>query len=36
LKARQPGVADQLMAGKLAEVEHLVEQFQDTTALSAP
>lgn len=29
--ARQIGVADQLMAGKLAEVEHLVEQFQVTT-----
>ncbi len=29
--ARQLGVADQLMAGKLAEVEHLVEQFQVTT-----
>ena len=29
--ARQMGVADQLMAGKLAEVEHLVEQFQITT-----
>ncbi len=29
--ARQLGVADQLMAGKLAEVEHLVEQFQYTT-----
>ncbi len=29
--ARQFGVADQLMAGKLAEVERLVEQFQDTT-----
>jgi len=29
--ARQMGVADQLMAGKLAEVEKLVEQFQDTT-----
>jgi 3-hydroxyacyl-CoA dehydrogenase len=29
--ARQIGVADQLMAGKLAEVERLVEQFQDTT-----
>jgi len=29
--ARQIGVADQLMAGKLAEVEHLVEQFQITT-----
>jgi 3-hydroxyacyl-CoA dehydrogenase len=29
--ARQIGVADQLMAGKLAEVEKLVEQFQDTT-----
>jgi len=29
--ARQLGVADQLMAGKLAEVEHLVEQFQQTT-----
>ncbi len=29
--ARQIGVADQLMAGKLAEVEKLVEQFQDAT-----
>ena len=29
--ARSVGVADQLMAGKLAEVEKLVEQFQDTT-----
>jgi 3-hydroxyacyl-CoA dehydrogenase len=29
--ARQLGVADQLMAGRLAEVERLVEQFQDTT-----
>ncbi|MFN7085770.1 MAG: 3-hydroxyacyl-CoA dehydrogenase/enoyl-CoA hydratase family protein [Burkholderiales bacterium] len=29
--ARQLGVADQLMAGRLAEVEHLVEQFQFTT-----
>ena len=29
--ARQLGVADQLMAGRLAEVETLVEQFQDTT-----
>jgi 3-hydroxyacyl-CoA dehydrogenase len=29
--ARRLGVADQLMAGKLAEVERLVEQFQDTT-----
>ncbi len=29
--ARHIGVADQLMAGKLAEVEHLVEQFQMTT-----
>ncbi len=29
--ARQLGVADQLMAGKLAQVEHLVEQFQITT-----
>ena len=29
--ARSIGVADQLMAGKLAEVEKLVEQFQDTT-----
>ena len=29
--ARQLGVADQLMAGKLAEVEKLVEQFQETT-----
>ncbi len=31
--ARQLGVADQLMAGKLAEVEHLVEQFQITTQM---
>lgn len=31
--ARQIGVADQLMAGKLAEVEHLVEQFQVTTQM---
>jgi len=31
--ARQIGVADQLMAGKLAEVEHLVEQFQITTQM---
>jgi 3-hydroxyacyl-CoA dehydrogenase len=31
--ARQMGVADQLMAGKLAEVEHLVEQFQVTTQM---
>jgi 3-hydroxyacyl-CoA dehydrogenase len=31
--ARQLGVADQLMAGKLAEVEHLVESFQDTTQM---
>jgi 3-hydroxyacyl-CoA dehydrogenase len=31
--ARQIGVADQLMAGKLAEVEHLVEQFQLTTQM---
>ncbi|MBM3343998.1 MAG: 3-hydroxyacyl-CoA dehydrogenase, partial [Betaproteobacteria bacterium] len=31
--ARQIGVADQLMAGKLAEVEQLVEQFQDTTQM---
>ncbi len=31
--ARQLGVADQLMAGKLAEVEHLVEQFQATTQM---
>ncbi|MBY0270268.1 MAG: 3-hydroxyacyl-CoA dehydrogenase/enoyl-CoA hydratase family protein [Burkholderiales bacterium] len=31
--ARQMGVADQLMAGKLAEVEHLVEQFQITTQM---
>jgi 3-hydroxyacyl-CoA dehydrogenase len=30
--ARSLNVADQLMAGKLAEVEHLVEQFQFTTA----
>ena len=29
--ARQLGVADQLMAGRLAEVEALVEQFQETT-----
>jgi 3-hydroxyacyl-CoA dehydrogenase len=29
--ARSIGVADQLMAGKLAEVERLVEQFQETT-----
>jgi len=29
--ARALNVADQLMAGKLAEVEHLVEQFQFTT-----
>jgi 3-hydroxyacyl-CoA dehydrogenase len=29
--ARQLGVADQLMAGRLAEVERLVEQFQETT-----
>ncbi len=29
--ARSLGVADQLMAGKLAEVEKLVEQFQETT-----
>ena len=29
--ARSIGVADQLMAGKLAEVEKLVEQFQETT-----
>jgi 3-hydroxyacyl-CoA dehydrogenase len=29
--ARSLNVADQLMAGKLAEVEHLVEQFQVTT-----
>jgi 3-hydroxyacyl-CoA dehydrogenase len=29
--ARQLGVADQLMAGRLAEVENLVEQFQITT-----
>jgi 3-hydroxyacyl-CoA dehydrogenase len=29
--ARQLGVADQLMAGRLAEVERLVEQFQDVT-----
>ncbi len=29
--ARKFGVADQLMAGKLAEIEHLVEQFQVTT-----
>ncbi len=31
--ARQLGVADQLMAGRLAEVEHLVEQFQATTQM---
>jgi len=31
--ARQLGVADQLMAGKLGEVEHLVEQFQITTQM---
>jgi len=31
--ARQFGVADQLMAGKLAEIEHLVEQFQVTTQM---
>jgi 3-hydroxyacyl-CoA dehydrogenase len=31
--ARQLGVADQLMAGRLAEVEHLVEQFQVTTQM---
>jgi len=31
--ARQLGVADQLMAGKLAEVERLVESFQDTTQM---
>jgi 3-hydroxyacyl-CoA dehydrogenase len=31
--ARQIGVADQLMAGKLDEVEHLVEQFQITTQM---
>ena len=31
--ARQLGVADQLMAGKLAEIEHLVEQFQVTTQM---
>ncbi|MDP1537931.1 MAG: 3-hydroxyacyl-CoA dehydrogenase/enoyl-CoA hydratase family protein [Burkholderiales bacterium] len=31
--ARQFGVADQLMAGKLAEVEHLVEQFQVATQM---
>jgi 3-hydroxyacyl-CoA dehydrogenase len=31
--ARQIGVADQLMAGKLAEVEKLVEQFQETTQM---
>lgn len=31
--ARQLGVADQLMAGKLAEIEHLVEQFQATTQM---
>jgi 3-hydroxyacyl-CoA dehydrogenase len=31
--ARKMGVADQLMAGKLAEVEHLVEQFQITTQM---
>jgi 3-hydroxyacyl-CoA dehydrogenase len=29
--ARQLGVADQLMAGRLAEVEQLLEQFQQTT-----
>ncbi|MGZ9013710.1 MAG: 3-hydroxyacyl-CoA dehydrogenase/enoyl-CoA hydratase family protein [Burkholderiales bacterium] len=29
--ARQIGVADQLMAGRLAEVEKLVEEFQETT-----
>jgi 3-hydroxyacyl-CoA dehydrogenase len=29
--ARQIGVADQLMAGRLAEVEQLLEQFQQTT-----
>ncbi len=29
--ARQLGVADQLMAGKLADIEHLVEQFQYTS-----
>jgi 3-hydroxyacyl-CoA dehydrogenase len=29
--ARQIGVAEQLMAGRLAEVEQLVEQFQQTT-----
>ena len=29
--ARQIGVADQLMAGRLAAVEQLVEQFQETT-----
>jgi 3-hydroxyacyl-CoA dehydrogenase len=29
--ARTLGMADQLMAGRLAEVEHLVEQFQATT-----
>jgi hypothetical protein len=29
--ARTLNVADQLMAGKLAEVEHLVEQFQITS-----
>ena len=29
--ARQLSVADQLMAGRLAEVEQLVEQFQETT-----
>ncbi len=31
--ARQIGVADRLMAGKLEQVEHLVEQFQITTQL---
>ncbi|MFZ9150562.1 MAG: 3-hydroxyacyl-CoA dehydrogenase/enoyl-CoA hydratase family protein [Burkholderiales bacterium] len=31
--ARHIGVADQLMAEKLAEVEHLVEQFQVTTQM---
>ncbi len=31
--ARKMGVADQLMAGKLAEIEHLVEQFQITTQM---
>jgi 3-hydroxyacyl-CoA dehydrogenase len=29
--ARQVGMADQLMAGKLGEIEGLVEQFQETT-----